>query len=115
MTVSSEFGLPSRWATVERRLPENLADLCGPNSGVVSLPLHLVWSGIAEFNLDDRNLLLSFYRTLINVGQRGDMARYLNRELLQQEWPTLRMLVARPLREAWEAHFPALGFGYEAK
>ncbi|MET7694919.1 hypothetical protein ABZT06_44640 [Streptomyces sp. NPDC005483] len=36
------------------------------------------------------------------------MVSFLNRELLVAQWPILRTLISRPLRDAWEGGFPEL-------
>ncbi len=97
--------LEPRWSGVEARLPDSLEDLRGPVSGVVGLPLHVAWSGLREFNLADRQLRLSLYRIVLNVGQHDDVVCYLNGDILRREWPVLRRLIARPLRIAWEHRF----------
>jgi hypothetical protein len=94
VTDGSEARLASRWAGVERRVPESLDEFRGPSSGVVQLPLRLAWSGLREFDLADEKLRLSLYRTLLNVGQRDDLVRYLNAGILVSDWPVLRKLVS---------------------
>ncbi|WP_329127211.1 hypothetical protein [Streptomyces sp. NBC_01465] len=39
---------------------------------------------------------------------RQDLVGFLNRDLLVEQWPVLRTLVSRPLRDAWERTFPEL-------
>jgi len=41
-------------------------------------------------------------------GQRGDVAAYLNRDLLLKQWPVLRNLIGRTVRRVREAAFPEL-------
>jgi hypothetical protein len=110
-------GLPeaapvSRTAILEERyrsrLPETLDDLAGPDHGTVQLPLHVAWSGQTVFNLDLPKACMHMYRIVLAEGQRGDVAAYLNRELLLRQWPILRNLVGRTVRKVWEAAFPEL-------
>jgi hypothetical protein len=102
----------SRAAVLEERyrsrLPETLDDLAGPAHGTVQLPLHVAWSGQTAFNLDLPKACMHMYRIVLAEGQRGDVAAYLNRDLLLRQWPVLRNLVSRTVRKVWEAAFPQL-------
>ena len=102
----------SRAAVLEERyrsrLPETLDDLTGPGHGTVQLPLHVAWSGQTAFNLDLPKACMHLYRIVLAEGQRGDVATYLNRDLLLRQWPILRNLVSRTVRKVWEATFPEL-------
>jgi hypothetical protein len=90
------------------RLPESLDDLTGPGHGTVQLPLHVAWSGQTAFNLDLPKACMHMYRIVLAEGQRGDVADFLNRDLLVRQWPILRNLVSRTVRKVWEAAFPEL-------
>lgn len=114
-TSAGDFQTPaptSRTVALEERyrsrLPETLDDLAGPSSGTVQLPLHVAWSGQTAFNLDLPKARMHMYRIVLAEGQRGDVAAYLNRDLLLRQWPTLRNLVSRTVRKVWEATFPEL-------
>ncbi|SFI43519.1 hypothetical protein SAMN05216275_103156 [Streptosporangium canum] len=102
--------LPSRWDGVERRVPDSLADLRGPATGVVTLPVHLGWSGLTEFDLLDPLLRMSLYRAVITGGGRSDAESYLNAGLLVADWPTLRRGLGPGYRRAWEGKIAALGW-----
>ncbi|MGJ6963965.1 hypothetical protein ACSDR0_18830 [Streptosporangium sp. G11] len=102
--------LPSRWDGVEQRVPESLADLRGPSTGKVALPVHLGWSGLTEFDLVNPLLRMSLYRTVITGGGRSDAESYLNAELLVADWPTLRRGIGPSYRRAWETKITALGW-----
>jgi hypothetical protein len=108
----------SRAAVLEERyrgrLPETLNDLTGPGHGTVQLPLHVAWSGQTAFNLDLPKACMHMYRIVLAEGQRGDVAAYLNRDLLVGQWPILRNLVSRTVRKVWEAAFPELTEGQPA-
>nr|WP_260408273.1 hypothetical protein [Planomonospora venezuelensis] len=99
----------SRWEDVGRRVPASLADLRGPATGKVALPPHLAWSGLTEFDLADRRLRMSLYRTVITGGGRADVELYLNADLLVADWPLLRRGLGRSYRKAWEDKISALG------
>ncbi|GAA3099593.1 hypothetical protein GCM10017600_13970 [Streptosporangium carneum] len=101
--------LPSRWDGVERRVPDSLADLRGPATGVVALPVRLGWSGLTEFDLTNPLLRMSLYRTVITGGVRADAESYLNAELLVADWPTLRRGLGPSYRRAWEDKLGGLG------
>ncbi|MET9799680.1 transcriptional regulator [Streptomyces sp. NPDC006368] len=97
-----------RRARIARRVPRTLAELRGPESGVIRLPLSLAWSGLTEFDLDRPRLRMSCYRIVLAEGVQEDLTRFLNRALLTEMWPVLRTLVSRDIRDVWEATFPEL-------
>ncbi|MEV8534676.1 hypothetical protein [Streptomyces sp. NPDC051211] len=90
------------------RLPASLDDLAGPTSGQVELPLHVAWSGLRTYDLDRPRQRMSLYRTVLAEGQHDDLVRFLHRDLLAAQWPVLRTLVSRHVRQVWEDRFPAL-------
>ncbi|MCY0932468.1 hypothetical protein OTB20_41305 [Streptomyces sp. H27-H1] len=90
------------------RLPGSLEQLAGPQHGVVDLPLHVAWSGLRFYDLDRPRLRMSLYRTVLAEGQRADLVTLLDHELLLEQWPVLRTLISRHLREVWEDAFPQL-------
>ncbi|MFJ4336932.1 transcriptional regulator [Streptomyces sp. NPDC088915] len=91
-----------------RRLPAELSELDGPTHGHVVLPLHLAWSGLSRFDLDQSRLRMSCYRIVLAEGQRDDLVHYLNRDLLVTMWPVLRTLISRDIRDVWENAFNEL-------
>ncbi|MFF3159848.1 hypothetical protein [Streptomyces sp. NPDC057910] len=97
--------LRTRYAS---QLPARLDDLAGPTHGTVDLPLHVVWSGLRSFDVDHPKLRMSLYRTVLAEGLRQDLETFLNRDLLISQWPVLRTLISRPIREVWEDAFPEL-------
>ena len=65
----------------------SLADLRGPASGVVELPLHLFWSGRdsadSRFSLDDGPGRRVLYRTVLREARTpDDLATFLNGDVL---------------------------------
>ncbi|MFE2341150.1 hypothetical protein ACFXCR_16840 [Streptomyces sp. NPDC059431] len=90
------------------RLPASLEKLAGPGHGVVELPLHVAWSGLRAYDLDRPRLRMGLYRTVLAEGRHEDLVALLNRDLLVAQWPVLRTLVSRHLRQAWEEAFPEL-------
>ncbi|MEU5917514.1 transcriptional regulator [Streptomyces sp. NPDC047141] len=97
-----------RRARYARRLPAKLSELGGPAHGHVDLPLHLAWSGLTRFDLDQPRLRMGCYRIVLAEGQHDDLVRYLNRELLATMWPVLRTLISRDIRTVWEDAFDEL-------
>ncbi|MEU7649258.1 hypothetical protein [Streptomyces huasconensis] len=95
-------------AQYTQRLPARLEDLAGPTHGTVDLPLHVAWSGRRSYTLDQPRSRMGLYRTVLAEGQRQDLIRFLNQDLLFAQWPVLRTLISRPARHAWEAAFPEL-------
>lgn len=48
------------------------------------------------------------YRTVLAEGQHNDLIALLNRDLLIGQWPVLRILINRTIRDVWEAAFSEL-------
>ena len=86
----------------------SLADLRGPVSGVVELPLHLFWSAAdGRFSLDDPAERREVYQIVLGEArQPGDLAAFLNSGILAALWPG--MFLPGPVRQAWEDQHPAL-------
>jgi hypothetical protein len=99
--------VPSRFATAAGRVP-SWDDFHGPDSGTVELPIRLCWSGSPRFSIDDPLDRLALYSALFDAGQRDDIARYVNRGLLVEDWPQVRRLTSRELIGIWEERLPAL-------
>jgi hypothetical protein len=81
--------LRSRFAEAHRRIPRSWQELHGPATGVVHLPNRLCRSGPSDFDVADAGQRLTLYTTLLDCGQRGDLAEYLNPGLLAQDWPKM--------------------------
>lgn len=90
------------------RLPRSLEDLAGPAHGTVQLPLHVAWSGVTAFDVERPGRCRSMYHIVLTDGQREDIIAYVNRHLLVSQWPILRKLVGRVIRDVWESSFPEL-------
>ena len=86
----------------------DLADLCGPASGPVTLPLRLYWSPPGRvFDLDDPYLLRSMYQTVLGEAARPeDLTSHLDRDTLIAAWPDLHL--PKGVRQAWEEHHAVL-------
>jgi hypothetical protein len=92
------------------RMPERLDELCGPAQGTIVLPKHLSFPGMRECDVTDEGLRRSMYGAILTLGQRHDVARYLNPELLSADWPLIKDLLDPKLRRTCERRF-ALGSG----
>ncbi|MFJ9893488.1 hypothetical protein ACIQPR_09150 [Streptomyces sp. NPDC091280] len=95
-------------ARYRRRMPERLEELAGPTVGTVALPLHVAWSGRTSFALEGPRSRMGLYRTVLAEGQRDDLIAFLDHRLLVEQWPVLRKLISRHIREVWEEAFPEL-------
>jgi hypothetical protein len=91
-----------------RRLPARLDELRGPAKGVIVLPRHLSWPGMRECDVTDESTRRNMYGIVLTQGQRNDVARFLNPELLRADWPQLRDVLDPKLRDYCERRF-ALG------
>lgn len=91
-----------------RRLPERLEDLHGPASGIVEPPLQVVWSGRRAFDLADERDRMSLYRTVLAEAVREDLCALLDRRTLIHLWPTVRRMIPKAARSAWEEAFEVL-------
>ena len=95
-------------------VPGSLDDLKGPKSGVVELPVTLFWSlPDRRFDLGSRCQAIDMYLAVLDAAcDPGDLATYLNRELLVELWPDLHL--TRMTRRPWETRFDALRPGAAA-
>jgi hypothetical protein len=98
-------------ARYRSRLPRSLDDLAGPAHGTVQLPPHVAWSGMTAFDVERPGRCRNMYHIVLTDGQRDDVTAYINRQLLVSQWPTLRKLVGRVIRDVWESAFPELTEG----
>ena len=84
------------------RPPRRMEDLHGPWQGIVVLPAHLTWYGVREFDVADERPRLLMYSIVISKGRPNDLARFINRNRLRDDWPQLRQLIDSKTRRAWE-------------
>lgn len=73
--------------------------------------MRLAWSGPGEFDVSDPGQRLTLYCPLLDCGQRDDIVRYVNAELLRRDWPRIRKLTSRGLITLWERRLPDLATG----
>jgi hypothetical protein len=95
---------PGRLAVVAA----DLADLTGPDSGIVALPLRLFWSLPGHrFDLDDTDMRLWLYQTVLREATRTEeLSAYLDQAMLVELWPD--HYLPRGVRRAWEDRHPRL-------
>jgi hypothetical protein len=113
MGVDSD-GTVAVWAPYEARpgrrvlVVGDLADLRGPASGAVVLPLRLYWSPPGRvFDLGDPFVLRSMYQVVLGEAVRAEeLTGYLDRDTLVAVWPDLYL--PKGVRQAWEERHPAL-------
>jgi hypothetical protein len=86
----------------------SLADLRGPVTGPVELPLRLFWSGTGRtFDLGDPGTRQWVYETVLQEASRpADLTDFLDGPTLVALWPAL--FVPKGVRRAWEDQHPVL-------
>jgi hypothetical protein len=85
----------------------DLADLRGPVSGTVELPIWLFWYPDRTFDLDDPATLRWMYQTVLREASRPeDLTTFLNGDMLAALWPDL--FLPKGVRQAWEDRYPVL-------
>jgi hypothetical protein len=88
----------------------DLADLRGPASGTVTLPLEVFWSGTEDssrFDLGSPVRLKVMYRTVVREARTPEhLTGYLDGATLISLWP--RLVLPPQVRAAWEEQHPEL-------
>ena len=85
----------------------DLADLRGPTTGTVELPLRLFWYPDRTFDLDEPGMLRWVYQTVLREAARPeDLAAYLDGGTLVAVWRDLAL--PKGVRRAWEDRHPVL-------
>ena len=80
---------------------DDLADLRGPVTGTVELPLRLFWYQNRTFNLAEPGIVRWVYQIVLREASRPtDLTGYLNGDTLITLWPDLRL--PKGIRRAWE-------------
>ena len=81
------------------------SELRGPAKGTIVLPRHLALPGMRECDVTDDTTRRSMYGIVLTQGQRNDVARFLNPELLRADWPLIRDALDPKLRRTCERRF----------
>jgi hypothetical protein len=93
-------------------VPADLADLRGPTTGSVTLPIYVYWSSgehLREWELDDDVDLREMYRTVVREARRRSDLDVLDGGTLVRIWPDLcRRTLPPQVRAAWEDQHPSL-------
>jgi len=98
---------PERRYAKSYAVAASLELLRGPTTGVVLLPRHLDWSGLASYDLEAPGRIVDLYRAvLIEATSPEDLHTYLDEATLKRLWSYLWLPPA--LRSAWEETFPPL-------
>jgi hypothetical protein len=85
----------------------DLADLRGPTTGTVELPIWLFWYPDRSFDLGEPYMLRWVYQTVLREAARQeDLSTYLDGDTLVALWPELAL--PKGVRRAWEDQHPAL-------
>lgn len=94
-------------------VPDSLDQLTGPRTGTVELGVPINWSPKRSYDLADLDDRVSLYTTVISEASTiADLSRFLNKDLLIELWPRLRL--PRYCVRRWHSKFPelaALGSG----
>jgi DNA invertase Pin-like site-specific DNA recombinase len=87
---------------------DDLADLRGPVTGTVALPLRLFWSlPDHRFDLDDPDTRQWYYQTVLREASRAeDLSTYLDAATLVSLWPDLYL--PKGVRRAWQEQHQSL-------
>ena len=86
--------------------PDSLSELRGPRSGVVVLPPWIYWGPNPIIDLGSKGDVIKAYQATTQEGRTDDQVQILNRDLLIEIWPELRM--PSRVRGLWEGRFPEL-------
>lgn len=86
--------------------PARLADLGGPVTGVLELPLSVYWGPETVFDLADTDDVRSAYQAIVRDGRVVDQVALLACDVLVAVWSGLRLPVRA--RALWEGRFPEL-------
>jgi hypothetical protein len=91
---------------IDYELPDSLAELAGPSTGVIDLPRTIYWGPEETVDLADPVDVQRMYQAVVRTGTVAEQIQWLNSDLLIAAWPNLVL----PVRcvEAWESKFPEL-------
>lgn len=98
--------LPTYANRVTFDLPVSLADLRGPQSGVVELSRGLYWGPELTVDLGNPSDVQRMYQAVIRIGTVDEQTELLDEEILRGVWPNL--VLPPPCVKLWETRFPDL-------
>jgi hypothetical protein len=108
--AATQAGAP--WTRHESRpghfvvVADSLADLQGPVSGTVELPIWLFWHPDRSFDLDEPGMLAWVYQIVLREASDPMDLVYLNGAALTALWP--EMYLPKGIRQAWQEQYPEL-------
>lgn len=86
--------------------PERLEELAGPTSGVLELPITVMWAPDRTVDFGSRAGIFDAYQALLNEGTVEHQRTYVDAETLVAVWPELSLPTR--VRALWESRFPEL-------
>ncbi|AYF78466.1 hypothetical protein D7D52_36775 [Nocardia yunnanensis] len=105
--MSERISTPFSFAEVKPyEVVDSLAELHGPEHGVLRLPVELAWGGRTEFDLDDEYDRTAVYKIVLEEGTKQHLEELVNGRVLAAIWHQMRP--ARLVRALWEKQFPQL-------
>lgn len=104
---ATKTAVPERTASRPVVVADDLSRLCGPVSGIVTLPLDLNWTPRRAYDMASPSAVRSLYQVVLREARtEADLEQHLDRDLLRALWPTLTL--PKHIRQAWEAIHPSL-------
>jgi hypothetical protein len=85
---------------------DSLADLQGPTTGTLELPIWLFWHPDRAFDLDEQGMLAWVYQIVLREASSPMDLAYLNGDALTALWPDL--FLPPGVRQAWQDQYPQL-------
>jgi hypothetical protein len=84
-----------------------LADLIGPSTGVVELPITIDWGPRRSYDLgEDADRRVLYERVLREAVSTEQVCRYVRGSALADVWD--RLWLPQRVRQSWEERFPEL-------
>ena len=87
------------------QLPNRIEELRGPARGTIVLPRHMSFPGLRECDVADDTTRRTMYGVVLTQGQRNDVARYVNADLLRADWPFIRHALDPKLRRVCQRRY----------
>jgi hypothetical protein len=109
MAATQAGALPARHESRPGRpvvVADSLADLQGPTTGTVELPIWLFWYPDRAFDLDEPGMLAWVYQIVLREARSPMDLTYLNGDVLTALWPDL--FLPKGVRQAWQEQYPEL-------
>jgi hypothetical protein len=86
---------------------DDLAELHGPTTGIVTLPIHIDWTPSSTYDLAEPQRIQTMYETVLReAGSENEIATWICRDLLMTHWLDLNLPTFT--RTTWESVHPQL-------